>query len=179
MKDLFFLKERLLPQITILLLVIHLVPLASAETSNSKKKFPQFNLASIIQKEEFAKNNIFKKSKVTVVNFWASWCSPCKVELPFLDKLYKKHKNSGLNIIGFNIDDAIKPAKDYLEKHPTTFAHYYDEKQKVTETFNISRMPSNIVVSSDGEILWIKAGFNQKKTQEFEEKILSLLKSQK
>ena len=115
------------------------------------------------------------KGKVVIVDFWASWCEPCKIELPALNALHKKYKKKGLVVIGINVDDDINEAKSFLKEHGVSFPLVYDKDKKMVNTLEISTMPTSYILS-DGKIVKIHSGFRAGDEKKIEEEIKSLLK---
>jgi thiol-disulfide isomerase/thioredoxin len=97
--------------------------------------------------------------KILVVNFWASWCHPCIVEIPSLVKLYNKFKDQGLKLIFINLDE--KPEvmiPKILPPLGVNFESYYDHEQKLSELFNVSGVPLTVVLDSNNKVLFYEAG---------------------
>lgn len=115
------------------------------------------------------------KGKVVIVDFWASWCEPCKVELPALNALYKKYKGQGLEVVGVNVDDDIKDAKTFLKDHGVSFPLGYDKGKKTVESLEVTTMPTSFVLSN-GKVIKIHSGFREGDQTKIENEIKSLLK---
>lgn len=114
------------------------------------------------------------KAKVVIVDFWASWCEPCKIELPALNALHKKFKGKVM-IVGINVDDDINEAKSFLKEHGVSFPLAYDKDKKMVNTLEISTMPTSFILS-EGKIVKIHSGFRAGDEKKIEEEIRSLLK---
>lgn len=114
------------------------------------------------------------KGKVVIVDFWASWCEPCKIELPALNALHKKFKGKVM-IVGINVDDDINEAKSFLKEHGVSFPLAYDKDKKMVTTLEISTMPTSFILS-EGKIVKIHSGFRAGDEKKIEEEIKSLLK---
>lgn len=114
------------------------------------------------------------KGKVVIVDFWASWCEPCKLELPALEKLHKKYKGK-LTIIGVNVDDDVNSAKGFLKDHPVSFDLVYDKGQKIAGEIGIEKMPTSFILSN-GKIVKVHEAFragDEKKIDAEVKKILT------
>src|SRR5262245_1291699 len=81
------------------------------------------------------------KGQVVMLNFWASWCVPCKQEMPLLDSIQKKYGKLGFTLIGVNVEPDSKAANAVLEKIPVSFPVVYDTESKVSKLYDVSGMP--------------------------------------
>ncbi|MBK7890344.1 MAG: TlpA family protein disulfide reductase [Bdellovibrionales bacterium] len=114
------------------------------------------------------------KGKVVIVDFWASWCEPCKIELPALNAHHKKFKGKVM-IVGINVDDDINEAKSFLKEHGVSFPLAYDKDKKMVNALEISTMPTSFILS-EGKVIKIHSGFRAGDEKKIEEEIKSLLK---
>lgn len=115
------------------------------------------------------------KGKVVVVDFWASWCGPCKQSMPFLEKLSKTYKDKGLVVLGVNIDNDAKSAKKFLDEVKVSFTIVNDTDKKVAKAYAPPTMPSSYIIDRDGKVRRVHAGFRAGDTQELEREIQKLL----
>lgn len=117
------------------------------------------------------------KGKVVLVDFWASWCGPCKGSFPVLDALHEKYGRKNVVIIGINLDKKKADMEDFLHKHPVHFAILRDPEYKLVSTIHISTMPSSFLLSPDGKVRAIHKGFRGEETdKEYQREIDALLK---
>ncbi|HEX5658715.1 MAG TPA: TlpA disulfide reductase family protein [Polyangiales bacterium] len=115
------------------------------------------------------------KGKVVLVDFWASWCAPCREELPVLDGLYKKYKDKGLVIIGIGLDrDADKLAK-FLRGMPLSFPVVHDPAGAVANKYEPPKMPSSYMIDKRGLIRHVHAGFKASDKAQLEKELGALL----
>jgi thiol-disulfide isomerase/thioredoxin len=118
------------------------------------------------------------KNRIVLVDFWASWCGPCKASFPVMDELYKKYSKDGLVIIAVNLDDKRELMDDFLRKHPVTFPVVRDAGKKLVGAVSISSMPSSFVLDDHGKILSVHNGFHGEETRkQYVQEIEQLLKS--
>jgi peroxiredoxin len=137
------------------------------------KKASDFTLKSL------SGNNIKlseQRGRVVVLNFWATWCSPCKKELPYFNELYGKYRDVGLEILGVNIDKTQGAAMKMSRSLGITFPVLPDPLGKISGLYNIRSMPTTYVIAKDGTIRDIYWGFDPNDTARYENKIRSLLK---
>lgn len=116
------------------------------------------------------------KGKVVVVDFWASWCAPCKEALPHYNKLYEKYKDQGVVFIGVNEDDDIKERDAYLKNEKILFTVLADLDKQMAKDFQVVALPTLFVFDKKLKPVTLYRGFDDKKPQVLEEKIKELLK---
>lgn len=114
--------------------------------------------------------------KVVVLDFWASWCVPCRRSFPLLNAMHQKYADEGLTIIGVNLDMERADAARFLEEYPAEFAILYDENQELARQFEVVAMPSSYVIGRDGKILARHMGFKVKQQDEYESIIVDALR---
>lgn len=115
------------------------------------------------------------EGKVVIVDFLASWCGPCKQELPVLEALYKKYKGRGLVVVGVSVDQELSNLKTLLEQVPVSFSVVHDAEHKVAGRFKPPRMPSSYVVDRKGIVRHVHGGFREGDGKKLEAEVLSLL----
>ena len=114
--------------------------------------------------------------KVVLVDFWASWCGPCKASFPALNKLHDKYSSKGLVIIGIGVDEDEAKYKAFASKMGAKFPLVHDSKHKAAEFFNPAAMPTSFIVDRKGVIRHVHTGFKGAKTEaEYTAEIEALL----
>jgi thiol-disulfide isomerase/thioredoxin len=113
--------------------------------------------------------------QVVLVDFWASWCGPCREEMPVLEELHKKYADRGLVIVGVNIDHSEKKMNGFLKSTPVSFRVVHDRKLAVASKYEPATMPSSYFIARDGKIRYIHEGFRKKEAIELEARIHTLL----
>lgn len=103
--------------------------------------------------------------KVVLVDFWASWCAPCKASFVTLSRLHQKYSSKGLVIIGIGVDDEAADHQAFAAKNKAPFTLVHDSKHKAAEFFNPPTMPSSYLVDRKGVIRHIHKGFKGAKTE--------------
>jgi len=117
------------------------------------------------------------KDKVVLVDFWASWCDPCKASFPALNDLHKRFGPEGLVIIAVNVDENRADMEDFLKKNTAAFTVVRDAKQKLVEKVEVATMPSSFILDREGKVRFMHAGFRGEETKKkYEQEIQSLLK---
>ena len=100
-----------------------------------------------------------QRGDVVMINFWASWCGPCRQEMPLLDAMYKKYKRLGFTIWGVNIEPDSSNAQRLLKDIPVSFPILFDTANKVSKMYNVSAMPSTVLVDRNGNLRYIHKGY--------------------
>jgi cytochrome c biogenesis protein CcmG/thiol:disulfide interchange protein DsbE len=113
--------------------------------------------------------------KVVIVDFWATWCAPCREELPELEKLYKKYAPKGLVIVGVSVDKEPDNIKAFLQKLAVTFPVVHDAGHSVTGKYGPPRMPSSYVVDRKGIVRFVHGGYRAGDVADFDKQIQQLL----
>ena len=103
--------------------------------------------------------------KVVLVDFWASWCGPCKISFPTLTKLQAKYGSKGLTVIGIGVDDEAAKYKDFADKMKPSFTIAHDISHSAAAFFNPPSMPSSYLVDRKGTIRYVHTGFKGAKTE--------------
>ena len=117
------------------------------------------------------------KGKVVIVDFWASWCQPCKDSFPAMNELQKKYADKGLVIIAVNEDEAKSDMQDFLKDNAAAFNIVRDARQTLVGEAGIQTMPSSFVLDDTGKVRFTHSGFHGAQTRkEYEQQIESLLK---
>ena len=114
------------------------------------------------------------KGKVVLVNFWATWCGPCREELPNLVRLYEKYKGRGFEVIAISIDEDRKKVPQFVREYKLTFPVFYDVGMK--DYFNASGVPTNVFIDREGKMRYRTVGFDEESIRELEAVINVLIK---
>lgn len=109
------------------------------------------------------------------VDFWASWCAPCRRSFPWLNEMYRKYSKRGLQIVAVNVDSDKAAAEKFLEQTPAEFKIKFDPKGKLASKFKVRAMPSSYLLDPDGHILQRHLGFRLTDRQEYETQIRAAL----
>jgi thiol-disulfide isomerase/thioredoxin len=114
--------------------------------------------------------------KVVIVDFWASWCKPCKEEMPYFIGLYEKYKENGLVIIAVNLDENKEKLTGFIEKLGTEVPYYiiHDKESKIAGDYKIETMPTSFVIDKKGIIRYKHEGFENSFKELFENEIKKL-----
>jgi len=117
------------------------------------------------------------KGKVVYVDFWASWCGPCRESFPWMKKMQQQYGKDGLVIIAINVDQDKKLADKFLTEFKPEFSVLFDKDGKLAEDFKVSSMPSSYVLDREGKPRFKHKGFHLDKQSQYETELNSLLKN--
>ena len=115
------------------------------------------------------------RGKVLYVDFWASWCVPCRTSMPALEALYRKYGDKGFVVVGVNKDDRVTDARRFLEKFPASFPLATDTDEKVVRAFNVAAMPSGYLIDRRGVVRRVHQGFTAETAASLEREVQGLL----
>lgn len=117
------------------------------------------------------------RGRVVMLNFWASWCGPCRQEMPLLEKLSQRYEPAGFTLLGINVDSDKAAADRILEEIPVSFNVLYDPENTVSETYKVDVMPSTILVDCDGNLNYLHRGYVPGDEKAYKSRIKKLLRS--
>ncbi len=115
------------------------------------------------------------KAKVIWVDFWASWCAPCRRSFPWLNEMQSKYGEEGLEIVAVNVDKDRKLADEFLDQTPADFMVRFDPKGKLASKFDVQAMPSSFLLDASGKVLGRHLGFKLTDRDTYEEQIRKAL----
>jgi thiol-disulfide isomerase/thioredoxin len=99
------------------------------------------------------------KGQVVMINFWATWCGPCRQEMPLLDAMYKKYKPLGFTLIGVNVEPDSKAAEAFVKNLQVSFPVAFDTDSKVSALYDVQGMPSSVIIDRKGKARVLHRGY--------------------
>ncbi len=153
--------------------VIAVAVMSSVHAVGVQDSAPDFTLKSLegsnLRLEEY-------RGQVVLLNFWASWCGPCRQEMPLLDRLHHRYEDTGFAVLGVNVEGETAPAQEIVEKTNVTFPILIDDGQKVSEMYNLQAMPSTVVIDRDGVVRYIHLGYKPGDEAKYVEVVKKLIR---
>jgi cytochrome c biogenesis protein CcmG, thiol:disulfide interchange protein DsbE len=116
------------------------------------------------------------KGKTVYLDFWASWCGPCKQSFPWMNEMHTKYAAQNFKVVGINVDAKQADADGFLAGTPAKFDVVFDSKGASPKSYGIKGMPSSVLIGPDGKVLAVHAGFKDEERADLEDKIKSALK---
>ena len=116
------------------------------------------------------------RGQVVMVNFWATWCGPCRQEMPHLNRLYEKYHASGFVLLGVNVDDDTRNAIGVAAKLGVKFPVLWDTDKKVSRLYDLATMPSTVLIDRDGKVRYVHRGYLNGYEDTYEKQVRELLK---
>jgi thiol-disulfide isomerase/thioredoxin len=135
---------------------------------------PNFRLKNL----ETGKLESLKKyrGKVVYLDFWASWCGPCRQSLPLLNELRSELKRKGFEVLAVNLDEDTKDAQTFLEQFPVVYPVLLDPQGKVPQKYDLPGMPTSFLIDKKGRVQKIHVGFKPKDMKGIRSEVISYLR---
>jgi peroxiredoxin len=115
------------------------------------------------------------RGQVVLINFWASWCGPCRKEMPLLDQLYQQYKPLGFTVLGVNVEEDSNQARSLLSKVPVTFPVVFDGTNSVSKMYNVVAMPTTVIVDRNGKVRYLHKGYLPGYEDAYQQQVRTLL----
>jgi peroxiredoxin len=116
------------------------------------------------------------KGQVVLINFWASWCGPCRQEMPLLDELSTRYAPLGFTMLGVNVEEDSSAANGFLSGTPVSFPVLYDRENTVSKLYDVIAMPSTVIVDRAGQIRYIHHGYEAGNEHDYQDQIRALIR---
>ena len=116
------------------------------------------------------------KGQVIMINFWASWCGPCRTEMPILEKLHAKYKPMGFTMIGVNVEPDSGLAAKWLASTPVSFPILFDTRSEVSKLYSVAGMPSTVIIDRKGNLRWLHRGYKAGDENEYLDQIRAMVR---
>jgi len=134
---------------------------------------PNFTLKSLggknLKLSELAGN-------VVLINFWASWCGPCREEMPLLNALHKKYQPLGFTVLGVNVEEQADNARGFLNDFPVDFPVLLDSNNRVSKLYKVIAMPTTVVVDRDGNMRFLHKGYKPGDEKKYRKMVKKLVR---
>lgn len=147
------------------------VSISSATAQEVGSRAPSFDLPGTVKPVRFADF----KGRVVYVDFWASWCAPCKQSFPWMNDMQAKYGPRGFSVVGINVDQKREDADKFLVSTPANFLVAYDMTGKVAEIYQPKGMPTSFLIGADGKVRAVHIGFKDSNREELEREIQAAL----
>jgi thiol-disulfide isomerase/thioredoxin len=135
---------------------------------------PQFSLPLIGSKGTV--NLADLKGKVVYLDFWATWCPPCRKSFPWMQEIYQRYKDMGLAVVAVSVNARQKDAEKFIKEHNPSFITAFDPGKKTAKTYKLEAMPSSYLIDRQGNIVSTHLGFRVSNISKVEAEIKQALK---
>jgi thiol-disulfide isomerase/thioredoxin len=153
--------------------LVSLMCVSLAGAAAVKGPAPNFTLKSMSGKN-------LKLSEMTgnvvLINFWASWCGPCREEMPLLNALHKKYAPLGFTVLGVNVEEQLDGARGFLSNVPVDFPILLDNTNKVSKQYKVVAMPTTVVVDRDGNMRYLHEGYKPGDEKKYRQMVKKLVR---
>jgi thiol-disulfide isomerase/thioredoxin len=141
-------------------------------TQAGAEKAPEFNLSDRSGNEIQLSNY---QGKVVLIDFWASWCIPCRASFPWMNNIQSKYQEKGFEVVTINLDKKHSEMEHFLKSYPATFTVLHDPKGITPIKYKVKAMPTSYLIDQSGNIVYRHIGFKKTSTENYEKKITQLL----
>ena len=117
------------------------------------------------------------RGSVVLLNFWATWCAPCRFETPFLQSLAEEHEAAGLRVVGVSMDtgDASEIIREFMDEYGVTYSILVDPQMRGMDTYRVLGLPGTFLIDRDGTLRWMRYGPVSEGDQQFLQAIADAL----
>lgn len=116
------------------------------------------------------------RGEVVLINFWASWCGPCRQEMPVLSELHDKYHALGFTVLGVNVEADTRKARKLLQDLPVSFPVVFDSDSAVSKQYNVVAMPSTVLVDRDGNMRYLHKGYKPGLEDVYQQQVRDLVR---
>jgi len=155
------------------LLLVTAGPALAAAPAESPQPAPDFSLPA---RDGSAVQLSALKGQVVMINFWATWCGPCRQEMPLLEQIHAKYEPLGFTLLGVNVEPDTAAANTWLKGMPVSFPIPFDTRNTVAEQFGVLGMPSSVFVDREGRVRYVHRGYKPGDEAQYADLIRSLVK---
>jgi cytochrome c biogenesis protein CcmG, thiol:disulfide interchange protein DsbE len=115
------------------------------------------------------------RGRVVYVDFWASWCGPCRQSFPWMNEMQRKYGAQGFTIVGINVDKRDADAQRFLQQVPAAFTVVYDPKGQAPAAYGVKAMPNSYLIDAQGRVAGVEYGFKEDRKADLERQIAALV----
>ena len=137
------------------------------------EEVPSVSLPNIVGTNKVSLSSL--RGKVVYVDFWASWCGPCRLSFPQLEALHREFNARGFEVFAISVDREIADARGFLEEMPVSYTVLHDDQGSTPRGFGVLGMPTGYLIDRSGTVRWVHAGFKKSDGPILRDEILKLI----
>ena len=111
------------------------------------------------------------RGQVVMINFWASWCGPCREEMPLLEQIHQRYEPLGFTLLGINVEQDSTDGKAFLKDRPVSFPVLYDPQNGISKLYDVVAMPSTVLIDRQGNIRYLHHGYKPGYENDYQDQI--------
>jgi peroxiredoxin len=116
------------------------------------------------------------KGQVVMINFWASWCGPCREEMPLLEQIHRRYEPLGFTLLGVNVEENSSDAVNWLKDRPVSFPILFDPDNGVSKLYDVVAMPSTVIVDREGNVRFLHHGYQAGYEDQYQDQVRALVR---
>jgi thiol-disulfide isomerase/thioredoxin len=116
------------------------------------------------------------KGQIVLINFWASWCGPCREEMPLLEQIHQRYEPLGFTLLGVNVEENSSDAVNWLKDRPVSFPILFDPDNGVSKLYDVVAMPSTVIVDREGNVRFLHHGYQAGYEDQYQDQIRALMR---
>lgn len=116
------------------------------------------------------------RGQVVMINFWASWCAPCREEMPLLEQIHRRYEPLGFTLLGVNVEENSSDAVSWLKDRPVSFPILFDPDNRVSKLYDVVAMPSTVIVDRQGNVRFLHHGYQAGYEDQYQDQIRELVR---
>ncbi|VAW94615.1 Thioredoxin family protein [hydrothermal vent metagenome] len=159
--------------IRIFTLLVFVFVASASNASSISGKAPDFTLKSRSGQNVRLSD---LRGQVVMLNFWASWCGPCRQEMPILEQLHKRYGKLGFTVVGVNVEQDTSKAVAYLRDIKVSFPILYDNTSKVSKLYDVRAMPTTVMIDRNGNMRFKHHGYKPGYEKDYKKQIKQLIR---
>ena len=117
-----------------------------------------------------------QRGQIIVINFWASWCGPCRKEMPVLQTFHSKYKSLGVSVWGVNVEQENQAGRDFLADLDLSFPIFFDSSNKISASYQVEAMPTTVIVDRSGKVRYVFRGYKDGYEKKYAKAIKKLIR---
>jgi peroxiredoxin len=116
------------------------------------------------------------RGQVVMINFWASWCGPCREEMPYLEQIHQRYERLGFTLLGINVEENSSAANAWLQDRPVSFPILYDPQNGVSKLYDVIAMPSTVLIDREGKVRYLHHGYQSGYENDYQDQVRALVR---